>query len=769
MTSLVRRLALAASGRPIPAINPHRRAMASLLSAICLLALPALGQETSYKSNFTGQRTWVGPDYWTIRWQDWSVADGRLSVEARPNRSAVLLTHEVHPGDGALAASVNVTADPGVRVPVGVWMGVHGPVNDWRSAGAYSEYRSFAGVMPDGALVIRTRDGTATSPTTLKLNESFQLQVNALTTADSVKLELLAIQAGQEVARLERQLPAATTVGLVGLGTSDPAGEPVPPGTNTPRWHLQNFELSGPQLRHHPDRTFGPIGWTQYTVNDRILKLSVLMMPVGENENRNVQLQLDRGSGFETVADEPIDPMSRSAHFRIDARTIPFDTAKATKYRIRYLWNESEHHFDGILRAEPTGPVKIAVMSCDWGYAFPNLPVTASILHRDPDLLLYLGDQIYEFFGKHGAERAPLERSSLDYLRKYALFGWINRDLLRDRPSIIIPDDHDVFQGNLWGAGGKKNTGAEELGGYKLEAAWVNAIQRTQTWHIPDAIDPTPVDQGITVYFGEFTLGGISFAVLEDRKWKSGHRTIWKSFDLVPKDNADAMDPPGLELLGPRQETFLADWASRDADTIKVAISQTMFGKGHTHSGPKLARNTVDLDTNGWPRTPRNRAVSLLGKARAIHFAGDQHVGILAQLGVETWTDGPLTFMVPGTANGWPRAWWPEQPGENRSPGSPDYTGRFLDPFGNQMTILAAANPEPGANNLTDATHTQEQIADEKGSGFGLAVIDPASKQVRFEMWRYSFDSANPGASRQFEGFPQTFQLQPDGWHRIER
>jgi phosphodiesterase/alkaline phosphatase D-like protein len=738
--------------------------------AIILAANPSAAQ-VSYQSSFHGNRVWVGPDYWTIRWQDWSVADGRLSVEARPNRSAVLLTHQVEPGDGTLEASVEVTADAKVTVPVGIWLGVNGPVDDWRSAGAYGEFRSFAGINPDGTLLIRARDAAtqSTAPSTLNISQPFKLQLRAQTTGDTVKLQLRAFQNETPAGQVELELPASTVVGLSGLGTADRAAEPATPGAGAHRWHLRNFTLSGSTLRHHPDRTFGPIGWTQYTIHDQVLKMSVLMMPIGDDENRKVQLQLDRGTGFETVAEEPIDRMSRSTHFRLDARNTPFDVTQNTKYRVRYLWNGAEHHFDGTLRAQPTGPVKVALMSCDWGYAFPNRPVTASILYRDPDMVLYVGDQIYEFFGKHGAERSPIERSSLDYLRKYALFGWINRDILRDRPSIIIPDDHDVFQGNLWGAGGKKATGAEEMGGYKLEADWVNAIQRTQTWHIPDAVDPTPVDQGITVYFGEFNLGGISFAVLEDRKWKSGHRTIWKSFDLVPKDDVDAMDPPGVELLGPRQEKFLADWASRDTDTIKVAISQTMFGKGHTHSGPKLARNWVDLDTNGWPRSARNRAVSLLGKAKAIHLAGDQHVGILAQLGVENWTDGPLTFMVPGTANGWPRAWWPEKPGEQRLPGSPEYTGQFRDPFGNQMTILAAANPAPGANELTTATHTPEQIAEEKGSGFGLATIDPATKQVRFDMYRYSFDPANPQSTKQFEGFPQTFHLLPDGWHRIEK
>lgn len=721
----------------------------------------------AYQSHFAGQRTWVGPDYWTIRWQDWSVDGERVSVEARANRSAMLMTHEMAAGDGVVQGSVVLQGDVGVSVPAGLWMGVAGPVKDWRSAAAYGEYRAFAGMRPDGTLILRAKDvkKNVTAPTKLDLRKPVELKVVATTTGDLVRIELQAIQDSQPAGRVELELPAESVQGLYGLGTADQMGEAAPAGSAAPRWHLSDFKLSGARLSHHPDRTFGPIGWTQYSVNKGILKLTAMMMPVGAAENRIVRLQLDRGKGFETVAEQEIDPMSRSAHFRVN----DIDMQRTTPYRVRYEWGGKEYDFDGVLRAEPTEKVKIAVMSCDWGYAFPNLQVTADIRYRDPDLLVYVGDQIYEFFGKFGAERTPIERSSLDYLRKYALFGWINRDLLRDRPSIIIPDDHDVFQGNLWGAGGRKlPKGGEEMGGYNLEAAWVNAIQRTQTWHIPDAIDPTPVDQGISVYFGQFDLGGVRFAVLEDRKWKTGFRTIWATKELLPRDDLDALDPPGTQLLGERQERFLADWGSQDPERIHVAISQTMFSKAHTHSGPELNRNSVDLDTNGWPRSGRNRAVSLLGKARAIHLAGDQHVGILAQLGVERWTDGPLSFMVPGTANGWPRAWWPASPGTDRLPGAPEYTGRFRDAFGNQMTILAAANPEPGANKLTNATHTPEQIADEKGSGFGLVTIEPAARRARFEMWRYRFDRAHPESGKQFDGFPQTFQRDNEGWQRVK-
>ncbi len=731
----------------------------------------AAAGQADYRSSFDGERTWAGPDFWTARWQDWSVSAGRLSVEARANRSAVLMTHDIQAGDGTIQAAVEIAADQAVSVPAGLWMGVNGPVPDWRSAAAYGEYRTFAGVRPDGTLVVRTKDLSEliTSPSTLKMSERFRIDFRAEVAGEKVRIVLRAIQAESEAGRIDIELPAAAVVGLCGMGTADLIGETKPTSpAAAPRWHFREFTLAGTQLHHDPGRTYGPIGWMQYTVYNGILKLSVLMVPIGVSDNQRVQLQFDRGAGYQTVAEESIDALSRSAHFRIDSKVTSYDVGKLTRYRVRYEWNGKEYFLEGTLRPAPAGPVKIAVMSCDRGYAFPNLPITAHIKHRHADLLLFLGDQIYEPFGNHGIERRPLDRSTLDYLRKYALFGWVNRELLANTPSIIIPDDHDVFQGNLWGAAGRAvPRGGDEMGGYQGEADWVNVVQRTQSWHLPDAYDPTPVERGITVHYNQFSLGNVSFAVLEDRKWKTGFRSIWPDAKAIPRGDLNALDAPGAQLLGERQEQFLSQWAQNNPDQIHVAISATIFAKTYTHTGPELNRNQLDFDTNGWPRTARNRAVAMLGKARALHLVGDQHVGILAQLGVDNWTDGPLTFMGPGTANGWPRAWWPETPGENRRPGDPEYTGRYVDPFGNQFTILAAANPESGSNKLTAATHSQEQIAEAKSSGFGLVTIDPLTNRATFEMWRYSFDAAIPQSARQFNGFPQTFERNDTGWQRV--
>lgn len=343
----------------------------------------------------------------------------------------------------------------------------------------------------------------------------------------------------------------------------------------------------------------------------------------------------------------------------------------------------------------------------------------------------------------------------LDYLRKFWQFGWTWRELLRDRPAIVIPDDHDVFQGNIWGQGGRKIPAGRErgfvYGGYVEPPEWVNAVQRTQCAHLPDPVDPAPVEQGITVYFTELNYGGISFAIIEDRKFKTGPESAFPAG--VPREGpVEALDVPGAELLGARQEVFLRQWSRKRGDALKVVLSQTIFCKVTTHAGPNLVASGRDLDSGAWPQSGRRRALAAVRDANPLMIHGDQHLGALVRHGIDNWDDGPLAFLVPGTANGFPRAWWPEP----EKPG-----GRYLDSFGNRMTVLGVANPERGSNLLPRNRTHPETLAHRKGSGYGIVRFNVAAGTAVFEMWRYQFDASRPKPEDQFPRFPQTCELKP--------
>jgi alkaline phosphatase D len=180
-----------------------------------------------------------------------------------------------------------------------------------------------------------------------------------------------------------------------------------------------------------------------------------------------------------------------------------------------------------------------------------------------------------------------------------------------------------------------------------------------------------------------------------------------------------------------------------------VVLSQTIFCKVTTHSGPQLRPSTIDLDCGGWPQSARRRALKAILPANALMIHGDQHLGALVHHGIDRWEDGPIAFMVPGTANGFPRAWWPEVEKAD---------GRYLDGLGNRMTVLAVVNPDRGSNELPRATTNPEELAHRKGSGYGIVRFDKTAGTITFETWRYLFDAAKAQPRDQFPGFPRTIK-----------
>jgi alkaline phosphatase D len=84
---------------------------------------------------------------------------------------------------------------------------------------------------------------------------------------------------------------------------------------------------------------------------------------------------------------------------------------------------------------------------------------------------------------------------------------------------------------------------------------------------------------------------------------------------MLPDANFDtaALDKPGLVMLGERQEAFLKQW-SEDwrGHTLKALLSQTVFINAATHHGSEDGYLKADLDSGGWPQTPRNRAIDIL-------------------------------------------------------------------------------------------------------------------------------------------------------------
>ncbi|MBL8212734.1 MAG: alkaline phosphatase D family protein [Bryobacterales bacterium] len=703
------------------------------LTRRAFVAAAATAPAALFARRWSGSRPWIGPEYWANPLQDWRMENGAVAAQAASNRTLHLLTHQVEPNrTGSLTLSVKITPPAeAAQTYAGFRIGIRGLLDNYRHALISANQWIDAYVRADGTLVLDGHESDSTVP----LAGEFSLQFH-VTSDGQAELRAGAVS-------VRRRLTRDRLNGNVALLAGAP--EAAPKGIT---WRFRSWSVEGTLLAHHPEQTFGPILWTQYTLSRGVLKLTALFPPMGPADAQQAQLEIRRGNRWQRAASAPIDSLSRTATFRLDK----WDATKAAGYRVLYRWQNALHEWSGTIRQEPAGDtLKLGVFSCDNGYAFPLPRLTANVRVQDPDLLFFAGDQIYEGYGGFGFVREPASLAMLDYLRKFWQFGWTWRELLRDRPAIVIPDDHDVFQGNIWGQGGRKIPPGREkgfvYGGYVEPPEWVNAVQRTQCAHLPDPVDPAPVEQGITVYFTELDYGGVSFAILEDRKFKTGPES---AFPQGVPGSAEALDVPGAEMLGSRQEAFLQRWASQRPAAMKVVLSQTILCKVTTHAGPALNPNRFDLDSGAWPQSGRRRALVAVRDANPLMIHGDQHLGALVRHGIDEWDDGPYAFMVPGTANGFPRAWWPEE----EKPG-----GHYFDSFGNRMTVLGIANPERGSNLLPRNRTHPETLAHKKGSGHGIVRFHLATKTAEIETWRYDFDARQPQKGDQFPGFPQTVDL----------
>lgn len=768
-----------------------------------LLLLTVLAAPAQFRDSFgtTPDRPWPGAEYWSNPLQDWRVQGGRLENHvAGGDRNVALLTRELSDRPAPFTMEVRLGRLESDQGPLGEGFagfrfGIRGAFKDYRDSALRGEGVN-AGITTDGRIFVGKPHPDSPKLTGPLQNITLKLTAKPQPDGRSYVLSISAHSEHGGGVMGAPHAPAEWFPGLVALVAHNGAipDSPAPPelmagfgerrhtarGGRLRVW-FRDWKVEGEKFDARPERAFGPILFTMYTVTNRILKLNAQLAPVGGAEAREVHLETRVNNRWQRQATTTLDAMARTATFRLPG----WDDTRDTAYRVVY----QGHEFTGTVRRDPRDKpaITVAAFTGNNDLGFPHADIVRNVAHFRPDLLAFTGDNIYERVADYGIQRDPLEVATLDYLRKWYLFGWEYRDLLKEIPSVAIPDDHDVYQGNIWGAGGRAskpygNVG-QDLGGYVMHRDWVNMVHRTQVANLPDPVDPEPIEQGISVYHTELRVGGVSFAILADRMWKSAPQVVLPKAKIVngwaqnPEFNsAKEGDAEGAQLLGPRQERFLAEWAKewRGGVWMKSVISQTIFAnvatlpKGANTDAvtPKLVvlpeggyaadeLPVQDHDSNGWPQTPRNRALRAMRQGLAFHIAGDQHLGSTIQYGIDGWNDGSWAICVPSVANVWPRRWFPMEAGRNAKPGAPKYTGEFRDGFGNRMTVHAVSNPHAVKQEPAALMH--------RAPGYGIVTFERKTRRVTMANWPRWVDATAPGA-KPYEGWPITIHQLDNGF-----
>lgn len=476
-----------------------------------------------------------------------------------------------------------------------------------------------------------------------------------------------------------------------------------------------------------------------YTTHNRILKMTAQLYPLKSGEARRVELEIESDGTWKRAAQAEVNPEGWMALFRIEN----WDDTRPYRYRVTHPGGA---RYEGTIRRNPMDKEEIVVglftgnSNSDRG---PRADIVNNIKAQDADLLFFSGDQSYD----HKMHTAA-----------WLLFGRQFGEIIKDRPTITIPDDHDVGQPNLWGeAGGVATRPGADDGGYLMPPAYVNMVQRAQTSHLPDPYDPTPVRNGITVYYTSLNVGGIDFAIIEDRKWKTGPAGLIPGVGLRadhitdPSFDRPSIDLPEAELLGERQLKFLRQWGENwNGTAMKAVLSQTIFAGGAHLHGTITNRLLADLDSNGWPPSGRAAALREIRRCFAFMMGGDQHLATVIQHGLNSWEDSGWSFCCPSIWNYYGRWWWPLEQPRMHDPANPlEFTGRYFDGFGNKLTMHAYANPAQGNN---------------RAAGHGLVRFRKSSREIKMECWP-RFVDVTKAEAKQYPGWPITIR-QEDNYGR---
>jgi hypothetical protein len=358
----------------------------------------------------------------------------------------------------------------------------------------------------------------------------------------------------------------------------------------------------------HTPRSTDVIGFALYTVQDRVMKMTVQLYPLTDEVDRAVKLQVRRGGAWAEIAStkvseesmgHPQEDLKRwTANFRVEE----WDQTKNHAYRVLAAGGQST--YEGTIRRDPIDKKQIVVAAFTGNSSHDRRlkpDIIANIKAQDPDLLFFSGDQSYDH---------------KFHFQAWLLFGKQFGEIIKDRPTICLPDDHDVGQANIWGENGvDERTGeAGAEGGYFWSPQYVNSVQLAQTWHLPDAYDPAPIKRDIGVYYTDLKIGRLDFAIVEDRKFKTGPAGLIPPMGPRPDHITDpaydrkAVDLPEARLLGERQLKFLRDWGAQwEGVDMKAVLSQTVFANA-AHRG----RSGVQRLASGRSRSRADRDPQIL-------------------------------------------------------------------------------------------------------------------------------------------------------------
>lgn len=261
--------------------------------------------------------------------------------------------------------------------------------------------------------------------------------------------------------------------------------------------------------------------------------------------------------------------------------------------------------------------LRFAFVSCqDWQNGL--YPAYRNLASEDLDLIVHLGDYIYEYASDSGAVRqhdGPEAQTLQGYRNRHALYK-TDPHLQAAHlvcPWLVVPDDHEV-----------ENNYANDISENDDDRGWFlqrrAAAYRAYYEHMPLRARSFPIGPGMWLYRG-LDFGDLaSFSALDTRQY----RTDQPCGD-GPRFPCAAQFAAAQTMTGPVQEAWLLSRLDKSPARWNIVAQQTMFASFDFLSGP----NAVFL-MDQWDGyfAARERITSFLALRRPsnpVVISGDIH------------------------------------------------------------------------------------------------------------------------------------------------
>ncbi|MET0577388.1 MAG: alkaline phosphatase D family protein [Ilumatobacteraceae bacterium] len=266
------------------------------------------------------------------------------------------------------------------------------------------------------------------------------------------------------------------------------------------------------------------------------------------------------------------------------------DLEAATSYWYRFSAG-GVHSPVGRTRTLPLGPVdrfRLGTVCCAH-FAEAPLGVYRALAEREVDLVLHLGDYIYEEAGPHGPRRHEPSHEAVtldDYRRRLAQ---VRADpdaqaLHLRHPMVAIWDDHD-FCDNAWSGGAKRHDPSEH-GPWSDRVA--SAARARQEWlPVRRRDNARPLET-----WRSAAIGDLAELILLDTRLVGRDRQ-------AGDDGAKLLDDPHRSLLGDEQRSWLAEGLADTSRTWAIVASGVVVNELELH-WPRPLRWMSGLAPSGY-------------------------------------------------------------------------------------------------------------------------------------------------------------------------